>query len=151
MLLPVGTHAPDFSLASPDGRPVRLSYYIHLKTVVIYFYPKDDTPGCTIEACGFRDAYEEFVSAGAEVIGISSDPVAAHQSFRARYRLPFVLASDVDGSTARAYGVSKRLGGLKARATFVIDRHGVVRDAFSSILHIKKHVTRSLRVIRSIR
>ena len=149
MLAP-GTRAPHFSLQTSDGSLVRNTDYIGKKTVVIYFYPKDDTLGCTVESCAFRDSYEDFVVAGAEVIGISADPVSSHQAFRAKYRLSFVLASDPDRRTAGAYGVSRGLFGLAGRATFVIDRQGIVRDAFSSMVRVRTHVTRALRLVRDL-
>lgn len=147
-MLTYGNSAPDFSLPAAGGRIVRLDDYLGTKALVVYFYPKDDTPGCTAESCGFRDAYEEFVDAGADVIGISVDPVSSHTAFRAKYELPFVLASDTDGRTARAYGVSRGLFGFGGRATFVIDRRGIVRDAFSSAFRLRRHVSRALRVVR---
>jgi peroxiredoxin Q/BCP len=117
---------------------------------VIFFYPKDDTLGCTIESCAFRDSYEDFVAEGAEVIGISADPVTSHLRFQEKYSLPFILASDVDHETAHAYGVAEGSLGLAGRATFVIDRCGMVRDAFSSRLRVKKHVSRALDVVRGL-
>lgn len=149
-LLTQGSRAPAFSLQTSDGQLVRSSDYIGSKTVVIYFYPKDDTLGCTIESCAFRDSYEAFVDAGAEVIGISADPVSSHDAFRGKYRLPFVLASDPDRRTARAYGVTDGLFGVAGRATFVIDRQGIVRDAFASRFRVKKHATRALSLVRSL-
>jgi len=117
---------------------------------VIFFYPKDDTAGCTVEACAFRDAHAEFVAAGAEVIGISADPLTSHLRFQEKHSLPFALASDVSNETARAYGVAKGPFGLPGRATFVIDKRGIVRDAFSSRLRVKKHVRRALDVVRAL-
>ena len=149
MLAP-GTAAPDFSLPASDGRLVRLADYRGTKTIVVYFYPKDDTLGCTIESCAFRDAHEDFVDAGADVIGISTDPVSSHAAFQSKYGLPFVLASDPDRRAARAYGVSKGLFGLGGRATFVIDRRGIVRDAFSSACRVRTHVNRALALVRAL-
>ena len=117
---------------------------------MIFFYPKDDTLGCTIESCAFRDSYQDFVAAGAEVIGISADPVASHLRFREKYSLPFILASDVNHETAHAYGVPTGPLGLAGRATFVIDKHGMVRDAFSSQLRVKRHVSRALDMVREL-
>ena len=149
MLTP-GDQAPDFSLPAGGGGTVRLADYLGKKTVVVYFYPKDETAGCTIESCTFRDSYEDFVAAGAEVIGISADSVASHDRFSARHRLPFILASDPDGEAARKFGMEKNLLGFGGRVTFVIDRSGVVRDAFSSLLRFKTHVSRSLELVRSL-
>lgn len=124
--------------------------YIGKKSVVIFFYPKDDTFGCTVESCAFRDSYEDFVAAGAEVIGISADPVTSHVRFREKYSLPFILASDVDHETARAYRVPTGPLGLAGRATFVIDKRGVVRDAFSSRIRVKTHARRALDIVRGL-
>src|SRR5690606_34936307 len=100
--------------------------------VVLYFYPKDDTPGCTVEACSFRDAYAVFSDAGAEVVGISSDSVGAHKAFADKHRLPFRLLADHGGHVRASYGVKKTLGLIDGRVTFIIDRGGVVRHVFSS-------------------
>ena len=98
----VGDHAPDFTLPDQSGKPVRLSDLLGERAVVLYFYPKDETGGCTAEACSFRDSYEVFKDAGAEVVGVSSDTVESHQSFATHHRLPFVLLSDADGALASA-------------------------------------------------
>jgi thioredoxin-dependent peroxiredoxin len=148
-MLKPGTRAPDFALQTDAGL-LRSGEYVGKKPLVIYFYPKDDTLGCTIESCAFRDAYEDFVGAGAEVIGISADPVGSHRRFQEKYRLPFILASDVDRRTARAYGVPEGPFGLAGRATFVIDKRGVVRDAFLSRLRVKRHVSRALELVRRL-
>ena len=137
--------APHFSLQTSDGSVLRSTDYIGKKPVVIFFYPKDDTPGCTIESCAFRDSYADFVAAGAEVIGISADSVTSHLRFQEKYSLPFVLASDADHEAARAYGVAEGPFGLAGRATFVVDKRGIVRDAFSSRLRVRRHVSRALR------
>src|SRR5687768_8415953 len=116
-MLKPGTRAPEFRLVVSDGRTVQSTDYLGRKSVVIFFYPKDDTFGCTIESCGFRDSYEAFVAAGAEVIGISADPVTSHVRFREKYSLPFILASDTTQATARAYGVPTGPLGWPGRAT----------------------------------
>ena len=149
-MLKPGARAPHFSLQTADGGLLRSTEYLGQQPVVIYFYPKDDTLGCTIESCAFRDAHGAFVAGGAAVIGISADPVPAHRAFRDKYRLPFILASDPDRGTSRAYGVPEGPFGLPGRATFVIDRHGVVRDAFSSRLRVKTHVRRALQLVRHL-
>jgi thioredoxin-dependent peroxiredoxin len=145
-----GSRAPQFSLQTSDGGLLRSTDYIGKKPVVIFFYPKDDTLGCTIESCAFRDSYADFVAAGAEVIGISADPVTSHLRFREKYSLPFILASDVNHETAHAYGVPTGPLGLAGRATFVIDKRGKVRDAFSSQLRVKRHVSRALDLVRGL-
>jgi len=150
-MLSPGTSAPDFTLPAGGGKTVHLADYRGQKTVVLYFYPKDDTPGCTIESCTFRDAYEDFTAAGAEVIGVSGDSVESHDKFGEKHRLPFILASDPGGATAKAFGVEKGLFGLlPGRVTFVIDRDGVVRDSFSSQLRVKTHVERARDLVKSL-
>jgi len=149
-VLKPGTRAPQFSLPTADGGLLRSAEYLGKTTVVIYFYPKDATLGCTIEACAFRDSHDEFVRAGAVVIGISADPVAAHRAFQDRHGLPFLLASDPGRETARAYGVADGLFGFAGRATFVIDSQGIVRDAFASQLRVKRHARRALEWVRRL-
>ncbi len=147
----VGQPAPDFELESSAGEPIRLSEFRGKAEVVLFFYPKDDTPGCTIEACSFRDSHEAFREAGAEVIGISSDSGPSHRRFAERYGLNFRLLSDPDGAVRARYGVSRTFGMIPGRATFVIDRQGVVRHVFSSQFRPSRHVGESLEIIRSLR
>jgi peroxiredoxin Q/BCP len=142
-----GDTAPDFSLPDASGKEVRLADF-RGRPVVLYFYPKDDTPGCTKEACSFRDQYQDFQDAGAEVIGVSSDSSDSHRKFAARHRLPFVLLSDRGGKLRSAYGVPATLGLLPGRVTFVIDRGGVVRHVFNSQLDATRHVAEALGVLR---
>lgn len=146
----VGDAAPDIELSTHADEQIRLGDYRGEKAVVVFFYPKDGTPVCTKEACAFRDAYEDFVDAGAVVIGISGDSAARHQAFASSHRLPFVLASDTDGSARRAFGVPKSMGLLPGRVTYVIDREGIVRYVFSSQLAANRHVTKALEVIRKL-
>src|SRR5678815_1024207 len=121
-----GTPAPELTLSTGRG-PVRLADYRGHKTVVLYFYPKDFTLGCTVEACTFRDSYEDFTALGAEVIGVSADGADSHDGFARKHRLPFILASDADGSAARAFGVDASLFGLiRGRVTFVIDKLSLI-------------------------
>lgn len=120
------------------------------RTVVLYFYPKDDTAGCTAEACSFRDAYEDFKAAGAEVIGVSADDGASHEAFKAKHRLPFLLLTDPGGAAARAFGVKKTFGVIAGRVTFVIDREGVIRHRFDSLVRVRKHVEEALEVVRRL-
>jgi peroxiredoxin Q/BCP len=119
--------------------------------VVLYFYPKDHTPGCTIEACTFRDAYQDFRQKGAEVVGVSSQSAASHQAFAAKNKLPFTLLADEGGQVRAAYGVPKALGFLPGRVTYVIDRGGVVRHVFNSALNMKRHVTEALGVLAALK
>lgn len=146
----VGDVAPDFSLHDQHGRAVTLSELLRERCVVLYFYPKDDTPGCTVEACSFRDHYTVFADAGAEVVGISSDVVGDHKAFADKYRLPFKLLADVGGNVRASYGVKKTLGLLAGRVTFIIDRSGVVRHVFSSQLRPKQHVAEALQIVRGL-
>lgn len=140
----VGDMAPDFELKDKDGNPVKLSDYRGKQSVVLYFYPKDETAGCTAQACSFRDSYEDFKAAGAEVIGISSDSGRSHAKFAEHHRLPFVLLSDIIGKVRKAYGAYDLLGLIPGRVTFVIDRDGRVVHKFDSHLNPKKHITEAL-------
>lgn len=146
----VGDVAPDFRLPALRGGEVALSDFRGKKNVVLFFYPKDDSPGCTVEACTFRDAYEDFVEAGAEVIGISSDSVDSHAAFAGKHRLPMQLVADVGGAVRAAYGVKSTLGLLPGRETFIIDKDGVVRHVFRSQLRFKNHVAESLAVLHAL-
>ena len=120
-----GQPAPDFELRSDEGAGVRLSD-LRGKPVVLYFYPKDDTPGCTRQACGIRDAWSEFQRAGAEVLGISADTEGSHERFKAKYSLPFTLLADPERTLAEPYGVGREGKSSYERSTFVIDAHGNV-------------------------
>lgn len=150
MAIKVGDRAPDFTLKSQSGESVTLSRFRWQKAVVLYFYPKDDTPGCTTESCTFRDSFQDFQSLGAEVIGVSSDSPDSHQKFASRYSLPFTLVSDVDSSVRKAYGVPATLGLLPGRVTYVIDKDGTVRHVFNSQFNPKKHVDEALTVLKTL-
>src|SRR5579859_3756801 len=128
----VGDRAPDFTLSNQAGAEVRLNTLLGKSSIVLFFYPKDDTPGCTAEACSFRDSYEVFKEAGAEVIGISSDSVSSHGQFASKHRLPYMLLSDAKGVVRKQYGVPTTFGLLPGRVSYVIDKEGVVRHIFSS-------------------
>jgi peroxiredoxin Q/BCP len=143
-----GDPAPDFALPDRGGHTVRLGDYRGRKAVVLYFYPKDDTPGCTAESCSFRDQYQAFQDAGAEVIGVSSDSAESHARFADKHRLPFVLLADAGGTVRKRYGVPATLGLLPGRVTFVIDRDGVVRHVFNSQFQATKHVAEALDALR---
>jgi len=136
-LLPViGKPAPDFTLPSSTGESVSLKSFKNKKTVVLYFYPKDDTPGCTKEACGFRDLTAEFEKVGAVILGVSNDPVDSHAKFREKFKLPFELLADEDAAVSKAYGVykQKNLYGKKymgiERTTFIVDRTGRIAQIY---------------------
>ena len=146
----VGDKAPDFTLPSQSGEQVRLQDRIGQGVVVLYFYPKDETTGCTAEACAFRDTHEVFTDAGAEVIGVSSDSVDRHAAFAAKHDLPFTLLSDGGGKVRRAYGVPPTLGFIPGRVTYVIDRTGTVRHVFNSMMNIDGHVKDALAVVQQL-
>ncbi|XXX72002.1 peroxiredoxin [Sorangium sp. So ce134] len=148
--LSVGEIAPDFTLQSQKREAVKLSDFRGKKAVVLFFYPKDDTLVCTAESCAFRDQYVAFAEAGAEVIGVSADSEASHEQFAQKHRLPMTLLSDPGGQIAARYGVRPLFGLLPGRVTFVIDREGVVRHAFSSQLRAARHVEEALAVVKRI-
>lgn len=142
--LQVGDVVPDFSLPSQKGDSFEFSKHKGKKNLVIYFYPKDDTPGCTKESCTFRDYYEDFVDAGAEVIGISSDSIESHQNFAQKHRLPFTLLSDEKGEVRKLFGVPKTMGLLPGRVTYLVDKQGKVKHIFNSQFQAEKHVMEAL-------
>jgi peroxiredoxin Q/BCP len=142
--------APNFTLPSQSGKVVSLRDFLGKKPVILYFYPKDDTPGCTKEACAFRERYEDFRGLNAEIIGISSDSVESHRSFAAEHELPFTLLSDGGGKVRKLYGASSTFGLFPGRVTYVLDEEGVVRHIFSSQLGVEKHVEEALEALRSM-
>jgi peroxiredoxin Q/BCP len=146
----VGDRAPDFAATAQDGRNLKLSDYLGKKAVVLYFYPKDNTSICTAQACSFRDAYEDFAQAGAEVIGVSSDSPESHRRFAEKQRLPFALVSDQDQSLRKAFGVPKTLALFPGRVTYVIDREGIVRHIFNSQFNSGRHIAESLQIVRQL-
>jgi peroxiredoxin Q/BCP len=141
----VGERAPDFELHDQNGAAVRLTELTKKGPVVIFFYPKDDTTGCTKEACRFRDDFARFRQTGAQIVGISSDSAESHQRFAAKYSLPYTLLSDPGGRVRKLYGAVGFLGLMPGRATFVIDREGIVRHVFSSQMKFEEHVDEALR------
>ena len=145
-----GDKAPDFTLPSQSGEPVRLYDRLGEHVVVLYFYPKDETRGCTAEACAFRDSHEIFTDAGAEVIGVSSDSVDKHAAFAGHHELPFTLLSDQGGKVRKSYGVPSTLGVIPGRVTYVIDRTGTVRHIFSSLSNIDQHVSDALETVKKL-
>jgi len=147
----LGELAPEFCLRSATGEEVCLASFRGRSEVVVFFYPKDGTPGCTVEACSFRDAYEQFREAGAEVIGISADSAESHADFARRHRLPFLLLADPGGRTAKRYGVSKTLGLIPGRETFLIDRQGIIRARFASQIQASRHIKEMLRELERLR
>jgi peroxiredoxin Q/BCP len=146
----VGDKAPDFTLPSQSGDEVRLYDRLGERVVVLYFYPKDNTSGCTAEACAFRDSHEVFSEAGAEVIGVSSDSVDKHAGFAGQHNLPFTLLSDRGGKIRKTYGVPAALGFVPGRVTYVIDRSGTVRLVFNSMRNIGKHISDALEMVKEL-
>ena len=155
-MLEVGDKAPAFKLPDERGNPVSLKSLLEKGPVALYFYPKDDTPGCTKEACGFRDDLSAFKKAGAQVVGVSCDSVASHAKFAAKYELPFMLLSDEDKAVVEKYGVykDKVLYGRKfkgiERTTFVIDRKGVIRKIFPKV-KVDGHVAEVLDAMKALK
>jgi thioredoxin-dependent peroxiredoxin len=145
----VGSVAPGFTLPSQAGEMVSLEDFIGRKPVVLFFYPKDDSPGCTREVCAFRDNFEEFRNLDVQVIGISSDSVESHRRFAVKYVLSFPLLSDEGGNIRRLYGVPKTFGLFPGRVTYVIDKEGVVSHVFASQLSVERHVQEALTSLRS--
>ncbi len=149
--LKVGDLAPDFTLPSSDGRTITLGDYRGKSEVVLFFYPKDDSPACTAEACSFRDSHEEFLGAGAVVLGVSSDKASDHQAFAGKHRLPFPLLTDTKGALRALYGVPKTLGLIPGRVTYLIDRNGIVRNIVSAQLRPLSHISETLKALEEIR
>lgn len=145
----IGDKAPDFELTNQLGSKIRLSDLIMSRNVVLFFYPKDDSPGCTREACAFRDSYEVFKEVGAEVVGISSDSEDSHQHFADKHNLPYTLLSDKGGTVRKLYGVPKTLGILPGRVTYIIDKQGVVCHIFNSQLNFERHIEEALSILKS--
>lgn len=151
-MLQENTFAPDFTLQADDGREVSLSDY-RGKKVVVYFYPKDDTPGCTAEACNFRDAHGEIVAAGAAVLGISPDSLRSHGKFKTKFSLPFALLSDPDHRVAEMYGAwgEKRMYGKTymgiIRSTFIIDEAGKIIKVFPNV-KVQEHSQEVLAALK---
>ena len=139
MKVTIGDEAPDFTLPTATGEPFRLSA-LRGRKVVLFFYPRDGSPGCVAQACGFRDAYAECVAADAQIVGVSSDSVASHRRFAATYSLPFPIVSDAGSALRRQYGATAVPGLVPGRVTFLIDENGVVRDLFSALFRATEHV-----------
>lgn len=148
--LEIGSRAPDFTALNQQGEAVHLADRIGQKIIVLYFYPKDFTVGCTMEACSFRDHYEVFTDAGADVIGVSADSPESHQAFAEKNHLPFTLLSDSDGKIAELYNIGKVLGMFPQRITFVIDQQGIIRHNFSSQINMDKHIDEALKVVQAL-
>jgi peroxiredoxin Q/BCP len=146
----VSDKAPDFTLPSQMGDNVTLSEFFDKKNIVLYFYPKDETVGCTKEACTFRDNYEELTKLGAEVLGVSGQSVESHQSFATHYGLPFILLSDQDNKVRELYGVPSTMGIIPGRVTYIIDKKGIVRHIFNSQTQAPRHVEEAKKTLMEI-
>ncbi len=148
-MLQPGDKAPDFILPDHSGARIRLAAY-HGKHVVLFFYPADNSGGCTREACAFRDAYSEFRQLGAVLLGISRDGPETHSDFRQKHDLPYPLLTDADGAVAAEYGVPRPLGFMRGRSTFVIDAGGIVRMSYSNLLDVNGHQQRALEAVQEL-
>lgn len=151
MALKVGDKIPNFTAVDTNGTIFESQSVIGIKPIVIYFYPKDDTPGCTAQACSFRDQYEDFTDLGAEVIGVSGDSVDSHQKFAKQYKLPFTLLSDSNKKLRTLFGVPSGLFGLiPGRVTYVADKNGVIKLVFDNSLSATKHIPKALASLKKL-
>ncbi|MBX9949657.1 MAG: peroxiredoxin [Candidatus Obscuribacterales bacterium] len=146
----VGDAAPDFTLKSGEGKTVTLLQFRGKKSVVLFFYPKDETSVCTKEACAFRDQFQVFKDLGAEVIGVSSDSEQSHKGFAEHHKLPYTLLSDEGGQLRKTYGVPTTMGIIPGRVTYVIDKGGIVKHVFNSQMEGEKHVTEAIATLKKI-
>jgi len=145
----VGDKIPVFSLKDQNGEEFDTSDYIGNTTMVIYFYPKDDTPGCTKEACKFRDSYEEFTDRNVKVIGISADDTQSHKDFAAKYNLPFTLLSDPDNKVRKLFGVkSNMFGMIPGRVTYIVNNKGIVQFMYDNMFNAEKHIDKALEALK---
>jgi peroxiredoxin Q/BCP len=147
--LNVGDTAPDFSLLDERGLPVSLKDYLGKRNVVLYFYPKDFTSGCTTEACSFRDSYKLYQDKGAVVIGVSLDSVESHLKFSEKYELPFAILSDRNKEVAKAYGVLGVGGFLTKRVTFIINKNGKITHIFPKV-DVRHHSEQVLKALQEL-
>jgi peroxiredoxin Q/BCP len=149
MALKVGDTLPNFKAKDTNGTIFQSQNYIGKQPLIIYFYPKDDTPGCTTQACGFRDNYQKFRDLEAEVIGISADSVQSHIKFKTKFNLPFILLSDTDKKLRKLFGVENDFLFIPGRQTFVIDNNGVILFIFNS-MQGKIHVDKALKILKEL-
>lgn len=151
MELKVGDKIPNFVAKDTEGNDFDIKELVGKKPLVIYFYPKDSSPGCTAQACSFRDQYEDFKDLGAEVIGISGDSVDSHKKFAKQYKLPFILLSDNYKKIRKLFGVSSSMFGmLPGRVTYVADKNGEIKMIFDSSMMATKHITKALQAIKDL-
>ena len=147
MALKVGDKLPDFKAKDTNGNLFDSQDYIGKQALVIYFYPKDDTPGCTTQACSFRDNYQNFKDLGAEVIGISSDSVQSHLKFKSKFNLPYILLSDNDKKLRKLFGVENNLLIIPGRETFVAGKNGIIKMKFNS-MSANIHIEKALQILK---
>ena len=147
----IGDNCPAFSLPDSQGKQIHVNEYLGQKILVLFFYPKDDTPGCTKEACAFRDAYADFLDLGCEVFGISSDASQSHQAFQQKHQLPYPLLSDTQKKVRQLFGVPASLFGLlPGRVTYVVGLDEKVAGIFNSQTNPVGHINEALKVARSL-
>lgn len=144
----IGAIIPDFTLKNQHNEDISLSSITKEKTVVLFFYPKDNTSGCTKEVCSFRDQYEDFKELKAEVIGVSSDSVLSHQNFAQKHRLPFMLLADEKGEVRKLFGVSKSFFLIPGRETFVINQNMKLIYKFNSLTNIDQHIQKAIQALK---
>jgi peroxiredoxin Q/BCP len=150
-ILKVGDKMPIFGAKDQDGNDFYIESVLYKKVLVIYFYPKDETPGCTKQACSFRDEYEDIKNAGAEVIGISGDSVKSHKKFAQNHKLQYILLSDNDKSIRKLFGVpTMMLGLIPGRVTYVVDLKGIVQMVYNS-MDASQHIPKSLEAIQKLK
>ncbi|MCK0132552.1 peroxiredoxin [Flavobacteriaceae bacterium F08102] len=149
MKLKIGDKVPEFELKNQHNETFNSFSVIGTQPVVLYFYPKNDTPGCTKEACKFRDEFEVFTDMGVQVIGVSSDDVASHKAFAEKYNLPFTLLADVDKRLRKMFGVPTNFMGLiPGRVTYIINKDGVITDIFDHQMNAEKHIEEAIESLR---
>lgn len=149
MALKIGDKIPSFTAKDTNGNLFESQDYIGKQPLVIYFYPKDNTPGCTTQACSFRDNYQDFKDLGAEVIGISSDTVQSHIQFKSKFNLPFILLSDNDKKIRKLFGVQNNLLVIPGRETFVTDKNGTILLIFNS-MSAEIHIEKALEILKKL-
>jgi peroxiredoxin Q/BCP len=146
----IGDKLPSFSLQDQDGRTFASTDYSGKKAMVIYFYPKDDTSGCTKEACKFRDNYEDFTDLEVKIIGISGDSVESHKNFVEKYNLPFTLLADSDNEVRKLFGVPGSLfGAIPGRVTYVVNKEGIVIQIYNSMIKAENHIDVALKALKN--
>lgn len=149
-MLESGDQAPDFTAPTQSGEPLTFSEFRGERAAVLYFFPRDGTPICTRQACGFRDQHEAFLEAGAVVLGVSGDSPGRHERFAAREHLPFPLVSDADGRIRELFGIRRRFRVFPRRVTFVVDQTGTVRTVIDSLFTAERHVCDALAAVRRL-